>query len=135
MHVQAMLSTHPQAQGQINDAMIRATESVFDCAQACTACADACLGEAAIANLRQCIRLNLDCADVCFATGVVGTRRTGSDEKIISLMFEACAEACRQCGEECARHASQHEHCRICAEVCRSCERACLDATQSVKVH
>lgn len=135
MHVQAMSSSHPRVHGQVNDALIRATELCFDCAQACTACADACLGEEMLAELRQCIRLNLDCADICVATGMLGTRHTGSDDKVIELMLSACAEACRSCGDECARHAGRHDHCRICADVCRSCERACLDATQSVRVH
>jgi hypothetical protein len=135
MHVEAMLSTHPRVHGQTDSALIEYTELCFDCAQACTACADACLGEPDLDDLRQCIRMNLDCADVCFATGTLGTRRTGSDERIVELMLAACAEACHVCGDECARHSGHHEHCRICADICRSCERACLDAIKTLEVH
>jgi hypothetical protein len=135
MHVEAMLSSHPRIQGRTDAALIEFTELCFDCAQACAACADACLGEEMINDLRQCIRMNLDCADLCIATGMVGTRHTGSDEKVLQLMLAACAEACQACGEECARHADRHEHCRICADVCRSCERACRAAMQSLSVH
>ena len=92
------------------------------------ACAGACLGEELVKTLRQCIRLNLDCADICAATGKIATRRTGSDEETIRRMLEACATACRLCGAECERHAATHEHCRVCAESCRRCEQACREA-------
>ncbi|HSV28865.1 MAG TPA: four-helix bundle copper-binding protein, partial [Candidatus Omnitrophota bacterium] len=83
-------------------------------------------------ELVQCIRLNMDCADVCVATGAVATRRSGSNEQVIRAMLDACATACRLCAEECERHASDHEHCRICAEACRNCEDACQKAQQSM---
>jgi hypothetical protein len=94
--------------------------------------ADACLGEKTVDQLTQCIRLNLDCADVCDATGAVATRRTGSNEELIRNMLEACALACRICGEECKRHAGEHEYRRICGESCRRCEQACQDARRSM---
>jgi hypothetical protein len=82
----------------------------------------------AIADLRQCIRLNMDCADVCVATATLANRRTGSDEEVIRKMLDACVTACRICGAECGRHAGMHEHCRICSDACRRCEAACRDA-------
>jgi hypothetical protein len=82
--------------------------------------------------LKQCIRLNLDCGDVCAATGAIATRRTGSNEILIQNMLESCALACRPCGEECESHAEEHQHCRICAEACRRCEQACHDARNTV---
>ena len=132
MHVQEMIQTHPHVQGNTNDALIRCIEECYDCANACTACADACLGEQSVQQFTQCIRLNLDCADVCAATGAVAMRRTGSNEEIIRLMLQTCAAACRGCGEECERHASHHEHCRICSESCRRCEQACQEALRSM---
>src|SRR3546814_1324919 len=83
-------------------------------------------------RVRECIRLNLDCADICVASGTRATRRTGTNEQVIVATLEACAEACRVCAEECERHASKHEHCRICAESCRRCEQACREAIQSI---
>lgn len=132
MHVQEMIRTHPHVQGNANEALIRCVEECYDCAQSCTACADACLGEQSVQQLTQCIRLNLDCADVCAATGALATRRTGSDEEIIRLMLQACEAACRVCGEECERHAGDHEHCRTCAESCRRCQQACQEAARSM---
>jgi hypothetical protein len=132
MQVQQMISTHPHVRGGTNDALIRCIEACYECAQTCTSCADACLGEEMVRDLTQCIRLNLDCADVCFVTGTVASRRTGSDEIIIKRLIEACAEACRLCGEECRKHASHHEHCRVCADSCQRCEDACRSAAGTI---
>ena len=131
MHVQQMIRTHPEIRGRVDEALIGCIEACFDCAQACTACADACLAEAMVKDLIQCIRLNLDCADVCLAAGTVGSRRTGTNERILKAQIETCAEACRLCAEECERH-TQMEHCRICAEACRRCEQACRDAAEGI---
>ncbi|MCO6416189.1 four-helix bundle copper-binding protein [Siccirubricoccus sp. KC 17139] len=132
MQAQPMIASHPHVQGSTNDALIRCLEECYSCAQTCTSCADACLGEQVVQQLTQCIRLNLDCADVCGATGSVATRRTGSNEEVIRQMLRACETACRLCAEECERHASQHGHCRICAESCHRCERACAEALRSM---
>jgi hypothetical protein len=78
-----------------------------------------------VAELRKCIRTNLDCADVCAATGRVLSRHTAYDADLTRAVLQACAQACRSCGDECSSHAEMHEHCRICAEACRRCERAC----------
>ena len=132
MQTHAMIATHPDVAGRTNDALIAAIDAAYSCAQTCTSCADACLAEDMVAQLRQCIRLNLDCADVCAATAAMANRRTGSNQELLRTMLEACVEACRICGDECARHASHHEHCRICAESCRDCEQACREARRSM---
>jgi uncharacterized protein DUF326 len=125
MQVQEMINTHPKMQGQSSDLLIRCIEECYSCAQTCTSCADACLAEDMVKSLTQCIRLNLDCADVCNITGRLTTRRAGSDDEMIRRMLHTCAAACRLCAEECERHATMHPHCRICAEACRSCMQAC----------
>ena len=105
------------------EALIKAC---FDCAQACTACADACLGEQDTGTLLRCIRLDLDCADLCLATGKVLSRQAAAEPTLARGLVHALAEACRLCGDECARHGEHGmEHCRICAEACRRCEEAC----------
>lgn len=132
MHAQDMISTHPHVGGQTNDALIRCIEKCYTCAQTCTSCADACLAEDNVKSLTQCIRLNLDCADVCIATGSTATRRTGSNVEIIRKMLDCCAAACRLCAEECEKHVTMHEHCRICAKACRECMSACEEAGKSM---
>lgn len=128
MQAQDMIATHPHVAGAADAALIRCIEECFACAQACTACADACLGEESVGELTQCIRLNLDCADVCSATGTVATRQTGTNQDTLRAMIAACSVACRSCGEECARHAAHHRHCQICAVACKRCEEACRAA-------
>lgn len=132
MHTQSMISAHPQVRGNVNSTLIRCIEACYDCAQACTACADACLGEDSVKDLTQCIRLNLDCGDVCVATGALASRRTGSDESILKSMLDVCAQACRLCGQECSQHASRHEHCKICADACQQCEQLCREAVNTI---
>lgn len=127
-HVSSMLQTYPKDLGAIDrQRLAECIDACFECAQTCTACADACLAEDMVADLRQCIRLNLDCADLCVVTGRVLSRQTGTNAETVRALLEACRAACKGCGDECASHADMHEHCRVCAEACRRCEQACAD--------
>ena len=120
-----MLRTHPQPVAD-GGPLAECVEACYECAQTCTACADACLGETDhLAMLVRCVRLDLDCADVCDATGRVLSRAAATDDGVRRALVAACAEACRACGDECERHAAMHAHCRVCAEACRRCEAAC----------
>ncbi len=126
--VEQMLDTRSDRRGDGIEEKVRACiEACGACAQACVLCADSCLGERAVAELVACVRLDLDCADVCESTQRVLSRRTGEDDALVRVLVKACAEACRLCGEECDRHAAQHEHCWVCAEACRRCECACRE--------
>ena len=132
MLVNEMIESHPDVQGNVNAQLVAAIVAAYRCAQACTACADACLGEEMVAGLRQCIRLDLDCADLCTAAAAMASRRTGNNQMMMRMTLEACAEACRLCVEECARHAGEHEHCRICMQACQTCERVCREAIEAM---
>ena len=120
-----MLQTHPRPSGIDPEALAECIDASFTCAQVCTACADACLGEPDVQTLVRCIRLNLDCADACGTTGRMLSRQTEPDIGLLRAQLQACLEACRVCGAECEKHAGHHEHCRVCAESCRRCEAAC----------
>ena len=125
-HVTAMFNTHPQADSiPDKDKLAECISACFQCAQACTGCADACLSEEMVADLTTCIRTDLDCADLCAATGNILTRQTGGQTSITLAALEACRAACAACAEECEKHAEMHDHCRICAEACSRCEAAC----------
>ena len=125
-HAREMLEAAPDHVDLGVAEVAAAIEGCLDAAQACTACADACLGEADVAALRACIGLDLDCADVCGATARVLSRQTRYDAFLVQRLLHACVRACRSCSEECERHAAHHRHCAICTDACRSCERACL---------
>lgn len=128
MHVKEMIRTHPDPVAAQNQPLLRCIEACHDAALACTSCADACISEPEVDHLRCCIRLDLDCADMCVAAAAIATRQTGGDERSLIAALEACAAICDLCGHECQLHADRHEHCRICADVCRRCEHACREA-------
>ena len=133
MHVEEMIATHPATGDSPDATLLRCIEHCYACAQACTSCADACLAEEGVADLRQCIRLNLDCADLCAAAGRMATRHTGGNRHLVVETLNTCALACRLCADECERHAERMEHCRVCADACNRCEEACSAAIRFIR--
>ena len=133
MKADQMLATYPATINLDHNMLARVIESLASCAQACTACADACLSEEMVAELRKCIRTNLDCADSCAATERILSRHTAYDANVTRAQLEACIAVCRACGDECEQHAGMHEHCRICAGACRECEAACRDLLDAIR--
>lgn len=105
--------------------LARAIDECLTCAQACTACADACLGEDEVDRLRRCITTDLGCADLCSTTARILSRHTDAHPAVTRIVLEACIAACRECAEECESHADHHDHCKVCGEVCRRAVAAC----------
>jgi Domain of Unknown Function (DUF326) len=103
-----------------------AIDAMSDCAQACNADNAADLGEHNLAEMVTCIRLCLDCAEICTATAGVTSRLVNYDPAILRPLLESCLAICRSCGDECERHAAM-PHCRVCAQACRRCEQACRE--------
>jgi hypothetical protein len=126
-----LLDTYPRTFNVDARALTAAIDALTDCAQACTADADDDMSEPNVAELVKCIRLCLDCADICTTTAGVASRQTEYDANVTRPMLEACIAACKSCGDECQRHAMMHAHCQVCEQACRRCEQACrqlLDA-------
>ena len=84
------------------------------------------LGEHNLAEMVTCIRLCLDCAEICTATAGVTSRLVNYDPAVLRPLLESCLAICRSCGDECERHAAM-PHCRICAQACHRCEQACRE--------
>lgn len=103
--------THQQYQSCL-DACVR-------CAQECERCATACLLEPDPKAVAACIRLDKDCAAICWLAAAFMSRRSEFDTAVCGL----CAAVCRACGTECESHES--DHCRRCAETCRACAEEC----------
>lgn len=122
-----MFRSHPLNDSIEVSALIKVLDALGECVQDCAVCADACLAEDMVSDLRTCIRLNLDCADICAVTARVVERQVGGNAEAVKAQLEACVLACAACGTECERHAGMHEHCRICGETCRRCEQACRE--------
>jgi hypothetical protein len=131
-YAKQMLETYPKAITLEADVLVRCIEACFDCSQACTACADDCLSEQALAELVKCIRTCEDCADVCLATGRVISRQTEFDARVARTILGACVQACSSCGDECRVHAEMHAHCKVCAEACHACEQACQELLAAI---
>jgi uncharacterized membrane protein len=126
-YAREMLGTY---RGTINvdaDVLAAAIDAVSDCVQACAADIDADLSEHDLAEMVKCIRLCLNCADVCTATAGVISRPAAYDADVAKPLLQACVAICKGCGDECERHAQHHAHCRVCAEACRRCEQACRE--------
>lgn len=123
--VRQMFASHPNPASDAGNEAFALVQAAAECASVCITCADACLEEDDPAELRSCIRTNLDCADLCVVTGRLIARPGTQDARILRAQLEACAIACRACAAECERHGEAMEHCRICAESCRECAGAC----------
>jgi hypothetical protein len=131
-YVRRMLDTYPRARAVDADVLAAAIDALSDCVQACNADNAADLGEQNVTEMVGCIRLCLDCVDVCTATaGVIG-RQAEYDVSLTRPLLEACVAICRSCGDECERH-SHMQHCRVCAEACRRCEQACREVLDALK--
>ena len=128
-----MLGTYPGAINVDAGVLAAAIDAVSDCAQACAADIDADLSERDLAEMVKCIRLCLDCVDVCTATAGVVSRLAEYDANVVRPLLEACVAICKSCGDECERHAPHFQHCRVCAEACRRCEQACRELLAVVK--
>ena len=126
-YARQLLDTYPGALNADAGVLAVTLDALSDCAQACAADADADLAEQNLAEMVKCIRLCMDCVDVCTAiTGVI-SRQTAYDPTITRPLLEACIATCKSCGDECARHAPHYEHCRVCEQACRRCEQACRE--------
>jgi len=79
-----MLENHPAPIGIDRVQLGAAIDTIIMCSEACTMCADACLSEEMVGQLKTCITLNLDCADIC-------------------AMHADMHEHCRVCTEACNR--------------------------------
>lgn len=124
--IEMMLRSHPHADAQRVVDYSEALKALSTCAEICTACADACLGEPEdLEMLRRCITTDLDCADVCLATARVLMRQTETPNDLVQAQLHACVVACQICADECEKHSEHHDHCRINAEACRYCQERC----------
>jgi hypothetical protein len=71
-YARQMLETYPRDLNVDPGVLAATIDALNDCTQACAADADADLSEPNVAELVTCIRLCLECTDVCGATvGVV----------------------------------------------------------------
>ena len=107
------------------DALIICIQRTLDCAQVCTACADACVAEPDAPHLGRCIGAALNCGELAVVAMRVLSRPAAYDAEVTRAVLQAFVAASRACYDECRRHAIEHEHCRVCADVCRNAGQSC----------
>ena len=98
----------------------RLIDALAKCVAECNHCAIACLQEQDVKMMQRCIRLDLDCAEICNLAISFVARGSEHAEHIL----RECGEICKACAEECEKH-NHMEHCKRCAEACRECAEAC----------
>jgi hypothetical protein len=131
-YARQLLASYPHHSRIDAGVLATAIDALGDCVQACTSDVDADLSEGDLGEMVTCIRLCLDCTDVCAATLGVVSRPAEWDAGVTKPLLEACVAICKSCGDECERHAPHMAHCRICGESCRRCEKACRDLLAAI---
>ena len=81
-YAKPLLDTYPRTFNVDAGVLAATIDALNDCAQACTADADDNLSEHNLTEMVKCIRLCLDCADVCTATVGVTSRQTDYDANV-----------------------------------------------------
>ncbi|AIQ64350.1 hypothetical protein PSTEL_15895 [Paenibacillus stellifer] len=106
-----------------------------DCIEACLKCIDACnfsyvssLKEYDLARLREWIRMDRECADMCAFAIEAMTRQSPFVAEICRL----CAEVCEATANECGRY--ERTHCRDCIEACLKCAETCRQVSEAAAV-
>ncbi|OXS94238.1 MULTISPECIES: four-helix bundle copper-binding protein [Burkholderiaceae] len=101
-------------------------DACYSCATACDHCAISCLNEQDVKAMARCIKLDMDCAQICRLSASYMAR----DSEFARKMCKICADICEACGRECAKH--QMDHCQHCAKACQKCADAGLQRTVCV---
>ena len=83
-------------------------------------CAASSTEEDDIKMMARCIRLDMECAAICYAAAQLMSM--GSDRA--KELCRICADICQECGDECGKH-THSKHCQECAEACRRCAEEC----------
>lgn len=94
-------------------------DACYACATACDHCAVSCLEEQDVKSMARCIKLDMDCAQICRLAASYMARGSEFSQTLCRL----CAEVCQACAEECGKH--QMDHCQRCARACRNCAEEC----------
>ncbi|RZJ68504.1 MAG: four-helix bundle copper-binding protein [Flavobacterium sp.] len=91
----------------------------LECVVACNHCAVSCTKEEHVHMMVKCIRLDMECAAICYGAAQLMAFESEKSGDICAI----CAEICDACAMECSQH--DHDHCQACAEACRKCAQAC----------
>ena len=108
-----------------NDQYKACIEACLKCASICNQCAVACTYEKDVTMMAACIRLDMECAALCYATAQLMSMGGSQAARLAGI----CADLCEACAAECGKH--HHEHCVLCAQACKACAEECRKINNS----
>ena len=94
-------------------------EYCLRCMAACEHCAVSCLQETHSDKMKECIRMDMQCAVLCRTTAEM----LAMDSEFSPYLCKLCADVCEKCGHICSQH--EHDHCQKCAKACHECAEKC----------
>ena len=94
-------------------------EACLKCASICNHCASSCTEEDDVKMMAGCIRMDMECAAICYAAAQLMSLGSERAKEICRI----CADICEACGAECSQHHT--EHCQECAAACKACAEEC----------
>ena len=112
----------------MNNDQNKLLKALYDCAIACDECFSGSLKTHDIHMMAECMRLNIECAQICRLTGTF----IAQGSEYAPELANVCCDVCAACAQECEKHL--HDHCIACAQICRSCEEACDNYSHSLVV-
>ena len=121
-----MLDASPVAVQLGADEVAAAIDACLTCLQACISCANSDLAEPDVEEMRTCVAIDQNCADVCDVTARVLSRPAYSDDFVVHRLLQACVRLCTTCAEECT---STHTITVTARSARRRASRACTRVT------
>jgi len=94
-------------------------DSLEKCDAACNNCAISSLDEDDRKPMSDCIKLSLECADVCH----LALRLLARDSTHAVSTVKLCMTICGECATECEKF--EYDQCRLSARACRRSEKQC----------
>lgn len=104
-------------------------EKIVECQAMCKYCFNACLEEENVAMMTRCIKLDVECAEICGLTSSSISYEGDFSREILAI----CINACEMCAAECRRH--DKLHCIECAKACEECAKACREYQETYGKH
>jgi hypothetical protein len=97
-----------------------------ECAITCERCVSLCMNEDDPSLMAKCIKLNLDCADMCLHT----IKSTTSNFLLVRNSLAAVKELCQKCAQEYRKF--KIDYCQACADICERCAAECHDQSLNI---
>ena len=94
-------------------------EACLKCAAICNHCAASCTAEEDVKMMARCIRLDMECAAICYSAAQLMSLGSEKAKELCRL----CAEICTACGDECSKY--RNKHCQDCSKACKACAEEC----------